>query len=609
MTQQSDASIDVTVEICGSAGDGSIAAGQILNHAVTFLGYHVMNFDSFPAEIRGFGKSVAHTRISNSPLHTPGKLVDCLIALDDPHSIPHLALLKSHGVVIYDNKPMDYHEEDKAVAGFIEPGMIGYGAPLRELSIMALKSSKSRNIVALGVTASLFRIRREAFHFAIAKRFKGKSTALIEANWKAFDLGYAYGAKLDKADPVDFGNNSFGTEKDIAVISGNEAAAKACLDADLRLYAGYPITPATKIMEILAKELPKQGGIVAQTEDEISAIGHIVGGGFSGKRCATATSGPGLCLMAEFLNLAVIAEIPIVVIDSQRAGPSTGLPTKTEQSDLNMAIFGATGDSPKPVLAPSTVAECYSLVLKAFELAEAFQTPVLILLDFFLSNRMEDLNWEEIDPDEFGMYEKISLQSSSSDYKRYALTKSGISPRALPGQEGLYYTSTGLEHDERGMPDYSADNHQRMTHKRFAKLATLGEQWPDPESTTETYLDIGIVSWGSSIGAAREALDELQSLGIKAGGFFPRLLWPVDNAALKNFSGRCKHLAVVEMNWSGQFAGIVERVCKREIARICQVYSAPFPVSDIVDASVQLLQSGTAGSGLHSTTNPERSTK
>lgn len=608
MTQQSDTNIDVTVEICGSAGDGSIAAGQILNHAVTFLGYHVMNFDSFPAEIRGFGKSVAHTRICNSPLHTPGNMVDCLIALDDPHSIPHLALLKSHGVVIYDNKPMDYHEEDKAVAGFIEPGMIGYGAPLRELSVTALKSSKSRNIVALGVMARLFRIRKEAFHFAIGKRFKGKSAALIEANREAFDLGYAYGAKLDKADPVDFGNNSFGTEEDIAIISGNEAAAKACLDANIRLYAGYPITPATKIMEILARELPKQGGIVAQTEDEISAIGHIVGGGFAGKRCATATSGPGLCLMAEFLNLAVIAEIPIVVIDSQRAGPSTGLPTKTEQSDLNMAIFGATGDSPKPVLAPSTVAECYSLVFKAFELAEAFQTPVLVLLDFFLSNRMEDLNWEEIDPDKFGSYEKLAVPSTS-DYKRYQLTESGISPQALPGQEGLYYTCTGLEHNEHGMPDYSADNHQRMSHKRHTKIATLADQWPAPEASSDPDLDIGIVSWGSSIGATREALEELEALGIKAGGFFPRLLWPVDDAALKRFSSQCKHLAVVEMNWSGQFAGIVEQVCKREIARICQVYSAPFPVSDIVDASVRLLQSGTAGSDSPSTTIPERSTQ
>jgi 2-oxoglutarate/2-oxoacid ferredoxin oxidoreductase subunit alpha len=589
MTNCTSPTIDVTIELCGSAGDGSIAAGQILNHAVTFLGYHVMNFDSFPAEIRGFGKSVAHTRISNNSLHTPGRMVDCLVALNDPHSISNLALLKSHGVVIYDNKPMDYHEEDKAIAGFIEPGMIGYGAPLRELSITALKSAKSRNIVALGVLAHLFQIKKEAFHFAIAKRFKGKSELLINDNIKAFDLGYTYGSKLEKTDPVNFENKAFGKEKHITILSGNEAAARACLDADIRLYAGYPITPATKIMEILARKLPQQGGIVVQTEDEISAIGHIVGGGFAGKRCATATSGPGLCLMAEFLNLAVVAEIPIVVIDSQRAGPSTGLPTKTEQSDLNMAIFGATGDAPKPVLAPSTVEECYSLVLKAFELAEAFQTPVLVLLDFFLSNRMEDINLQKITSNEYGTYGKITAESSPG-YKRYQLTESGISPQALPGQEGFYYTSTGLEHNEQGMPDYSPENHQQMNNKRHTKLATLGKQWPEAECVGDGDLAIGIVSWGSSIGAAREAIERLTSSGIKVGGFFPRLLWPVDNAALKRFSNRCNHLAVVEMNWTGQFASIVEQISKRHITKICQVYSAPFPVADIVDAAVQLLQ-------------------
>lgn len=589
MTNPTRLTIDVTIEICGSAGDGSIAAGQILNHAVTFLGYHVMNFDSFPAEIRGFGKSVAHTRVSDRFLHTPGSMVDCLIALDDPHSIANLALLKSHGVVIYDSKPMDYHEEDMAVAGFIEPGMIGYGAPLRDLSSTAVKSAKSRNIVALGVLAGLFQIQAEAFHFAISKRFKGKSEALISSNIQAFDLGYDYGCNLEKADPVNFENKACGKEENIAIISGNEAAAQACLDADIRLYAGYPITPATKIMEILAVRLPQQGGVIVQTEDEISAIGHIIGGGFTGKRCATATSGPGLCLMAEFLNLAVVAEVPIVVIDSQRAGPSTGLPTKTEQSDLNMAIFGATGDSPKPVLAPSTVEECYSLVLKAFEIADAFQTPVLVLLDFFLSNRMEDINWKKIVIDDYGTYQK-PVAEPSLGYKRYQITESGVSPQILPGQEGMYYTASGLEQNEQGMPDYSAENHQRMSQKRHTKLASLGKKWPGVETVVAGELEVGIVSWGSSVGAAREAIEELTVLGIKAGGFFPRLLWPIDEGALEHFSLRCKHLAVVEMNWTGQYASLVEQISKRPIAKICQVYSAPFPVADIVDAIVRLLQ-------------------
>ena len=198
MNGPSTTTVDVTIEICGSAGDGSIAAGQILNLAMTEIGYHVMNFDSYPAEIRGFGKSIAHTRLSNQAIYTTGKKVDCLIALDDPHSVSCLAALKACGVIIYDCKPMDYHEEDQAIAGFIEPGMVGYGIPLRDLSILAMNSARSRNIVSLGGIAALFRIPPEAFHRAIEKRFAGKKQKIIDINVKAFDLGYEYGIKVEK---------------------------------------------------------------------------------------------------------------------------------------------------------------------------------------------------------------------------------------------------------------------------------------------------------------------------------------------------------------------------------------------------------------------------
>lgn len=595
MSASQSTKLDIAIEICGSSGDGSIAAGQIFNMAVTHLGYHIMNFDSYPAEIRGFGKSVAHSRVSDRRLYTPGARVDCLIALDDPHSIPQLALLKEQGVVIFDSKPMAYHEEDQAVAGFIEPGMIGYGAPLRELSIMAVNSAKSRNIVALGVMAALFRIPAAAFHHAIAQRFGGKKQAVIDLNLKAFDLGFQFGGEQEKVDPIIFKGKPPGraAKRESVIISGNEAAARACLAAGLNLYAGYPITPATKIMEILARELPKRGGVVVQTEDEISAIGHIVGAGFAGRRAATATSGPGLCLMTEFLNLAVMAEIPIVVIDSQRAGPSTGLPTKTEQSDLNLAIYGGSGDSPRPVLAPSCVEECYSLTYKAFELAEAYQTPVLVLLDFFLSNRLEDIDWHRVAADDFGTYPPCLAETEpQGPYRRYKFTDSGISPRALPGQEDLYFTSTGLDHNEMGLPDYSAANHQRMNAKRLHKIAAIKESWPPPAIVGPSgELEIGLISWGSSIGAALEAGATLAAEGLTVGGLYPRLLWPLAAQALQDFAKRTKHLFVVEMNSTGQFAALVEQVTKKELTRVCQVYAGPFPVSAILAAIRQRINS------------------
>lgn len=579
--------IDVTISLCGSAGDGANSAGQILNRAVALMGYRIMNFDSYPAEIRGFGKSVAHTRISDQPVLTPGAGTDCLVSLNDPHAITELPKLSAGGVVIYDSKPPDYVEEDQAVAGWLEPGIVGYGVPLRELSIEAVQSARARNIVGLGVIAGLFHIPDEGFRAAITQRFRSKKQRVIDGNLEAFELGRQFAeTQLEKADAIDFSGRALQRNRQIEILSGNEAAAMGCLDAGLRLYAGYPITPATKIMEILAKKLPSQGGVVVQTEDEIAAIGHAIGGGFGGTRSATATSGPGLCLMVEAFNLAVMAEIPLVVIDSQRAGPSTGLPTKTEQSDLNLAVLGGSGDSPRPVLAPANVAECRLLCKVAFDVADSLQTPVIVLLDLFLSNRFEDVAWESVIETSYGSHEAKKAKPGPEPYQRYALTDDGISPRSAPGDEGLFYTSTGLEHDEAGMPNYSAPNHERMNAKRYQKLATLLERWPAPDRVgPEGKLEVGIISWGSSCGAAEEAIEQLTAQGVKAGGLFPRLLWPLNEQALRTFADRSKTLIVAELNATGQFATLVEAAIGRRTRRVSEICAGPLPVAAIVRAA------------------------
>ncbi len=582
--QMTNNSVDVTIEICGSSGDGSIASGQMLNLAMTGIGFHVMNFDSFPAEIRGFGPSTAHSRISSKPLFSIDHVVDCIISLNDSVSISKLASLKETGVVIYDSSPRDYLEEEQAIAGVLEPGITAYGVPLHELSTKAVRSAKSRNIAALGALAGIFNIPNQAFHQAIQKRFANKRSEIIESNIKAFELGYDYAIHhLDKVDSINFASNARQKGEKVEILSGNEMAAKACLDAGLDLYCGYPITPATRIMELLALHLPQYGGSVVQTEDEISAIGHIIGGGYAGKRCATATSGPGLCLMTEMLNLAVMAEVPAVIIDSQRAGPSTGLPTKTEQSDLAHAIYGGNGDSPKPVLAPADVKECYELVIKSFELAEAFQTPVIVLLDFFLSNRMEDIDWRSIAPGRFGEYKSIKPIADQLPYNRYQLTESGVSPMAVPGIENLFFTATGLEHNEQGFPDYTPDNHQRMTRKRRQKMHTLTQAWPPPQPIGDsTNLEVGLISWGTSIGAAHEAVEILRKNGIKAGGLFPRLLWPLPESALLDFSKRTKTLFVAELNETGQFANIISSVINRKTEKIVKIGGIPFSANELV---------------------------
>ncbi|MBN1879019.1 2-oxoacid:acceptor oxidoreductase subunit alpha [bacterium] len=580
MPNQTDSLI---IKICGSAGDGSISAVEILNRACALMGFHIMNFDSYPAEIRGFGKSVGHTRISRSPVLTPGRLADCLVSLNDVHAITELSRITPDAVILYDSKPPDYVEEDHAIAGFIQPGMTGYGIPLRDLSTQAVKSSRSRNIVALGALAAIYNMSLDAFMEAIAIRFSRKAAAVMKNNETALKLGHDFIVQHgERPARIDLQAQHW-TRTDISIISGNEAAAQGALDAGLSFYAGYPITPATKIMEYLAKKLPGRNGVVVQTEDEISAIGHVVGAGYAGKRAMTATSGPGFCLMTETLNLAVEAEIGIVVIDCMRGGPSTGLPTKTEQSDLYLAVYGGSGDSPRIVLAPADVTECYTLTRRAFEVAEAFQTPVIILMDFFLSNRFEDLPGSIFESFRSGVFEKIQAIAGDDPYLRFAITDSGISPVAYPGMKGLQHTITGLEHSPNGFPNYDGDNHRRMDAKRQRKIDNIRFAWPSPEEIgSPDRADAGIISWGSSIGAAMEAIRHPDLSGAAIAGFFPRLLYPIQDGALKQFSDRCAELIVVELNSSGQMAGMVEQITSRKVIRLAEVPAEPPAVESIV---------------------------
>lgn len=577
----------LVIKICGSAGDGAISAVEILNRAAAMMGFHIMNFDSYPAEIRGFGKSVGHTRISRAPLLTPGRYANCLIALDDMHAITELKKIRHDAVIMYDSRPPIYKEEDTAIAGFIEPGMHGYGVPLRELSTQIVKSSRSRNIVALGALAAIYNLSLEAFIEAMNIRFAKKPQALRDINNQAIKIGYDY-IRKNKERPIhkDMQAQTWDAS-DVQIINGNEAVAKGALDAGLKLYAGYPITPATKIMENLAKALPAQGGTVVQTEDEIAAIGHVVGGGFAGKRAMTATSGPGLCLMTEMLNLAVEAEVQAVVVDSMRGGPSTGLPTKTEQSDLNLAAFGASGDVVKPVIAAANVAECYTLTRRAFEVAGAYQTPVILLIDFFLSNRFEDLPETTFDTHKDGLFEPILAKAGNSPYQRFEITDSGISPVAYPGTPGLEHAITGLEHTPDGLPDYDGPNHQMMNDKRLRKIDNLRFAWPDPEVIGPSGdLDLGVIAWGSTIGSACEALEHPDLSKYLLGGYFPRLIQPLQTTQLLTFARRCRKILVVELNSTGQLAALIEQVTHQPVARLTHVPAEPMPVEDIV-ASIQ----------------------
>lgn len=574
---------DVQIAIIGSAGDGTIAAGDILRRAMAESGYRVISFDLYPAEIRGFGKCIARLRITNQQAYSLKQKSDVLVSLDDSHAIPHVGEAREWGAVIYESNAVAPLPEGAHISAHIDPGQIPYHVPIRELSEKSTGSARSRNIVIVGYIIGLFRLPIEPALRALAGKFKGKGD-ITKKNETALRAGYEEGLSWFRLDDVRFGKPP-AREKGshVEMISGNAAVARGAIDAGIDTFFGYPITPATSIMERLAAEMPKQGTRLVQTEDEIAAISATIAAGYTGARSATSTSGPGLSLMAEMLGYGVIAEIPGVVFVSQRGGPSTGMPTKTEQSDLNMAVYGGHGDAPRIVIAPTNVEGCYRCAGKAFELAEAYQTPVIVLLDLYLSNRYETVPFPERPPFEADMNRYADTRASG--FQRYALTGDHVSPRSIPGQPGGMYVATGLEHNELGRPNDQPDMHQAQSRKRHEKLkAALAH----PGFThTRRYgdtgpVDVGLVAWGSTFGECLEAMMLAQAEGIRCAALKVVMISPLPIEPISAFFAECKELLVPELNYQGQFAGILQANIPRALTRLTRITCAPMRVDDIL---------------------------
>lgn len=574
---------DIQFAICGSAGDGTIASGDIVKRAAAAVGYHVLAFDVYPPEIRGFGKCISRIRVSSEQAYSLKEETDVFVSLNDAHAIAHVHEVRDFGAVIYDDALIAPVEEGGHISAHIGPAQIPYGVPIRQISEQATNSARSRNIVVLGYLAGLLKLPPEAFRTVIGQKFAGKPQALIDANIRAFDAGRDAGRELFRLDDVEVGTAPGHPEShDAVMMTGNGAIVRGLLEAGIQSYFGYPITPATSIMERLATEMPRRGARFLQTEDEISAIAATVGAGFAGSRAATATSGPGLALMTEMLGLGVMSEVPSVIVVSQRGGPSTGLPTKTEQSDLNLAVFGGSGDAQRIVIAPTNVEGCYRCAGMAFEIAETYQTPVIVLIDLYLSNR-----YETVFPSDQNVFapkpRQIPQVAEGAAYRRYAFTDDHLSPRALPGDAGMMYVSTGLEHNELGRP---ADaEHMRMNHKRHAKLKpatrfpglTVSKRFGDTGK-----VDVGILGWGSTFGEILETMFQARDEGISCAAMKVVMLSPLPEDELRAFIADCKVVLVPELNYEGQFANIVSGALGVPLVRLTRTIATPMPVADIL---------------------------
>ena len=577
--------VDITIEICGMSGDGTIAAGGLLNAAMSHAGFSVLAFDSYPAEIRGFGRCVTTSRIGDEDMLALSDKTNVLISLDDEQSQSRVPFLVPGAVVLFDNRPPSYVEEEGAIPAHVEPDVQLYGIPFSDLATKVSDSKRGRNLVALGAFTSIFKMLPDDFQGVIEKKFSPKGDKVLEANLQCFQAGYEYGKETfrDRLQKPLIPSER-GKMQERVLLSGNEAIAQGAIDAGLKLYFGYPITPATPIMESLAKSLPEYGGRVMQMEDEISSIGAVLGSFHAGQRAMTATSGPGFALMTEMITHGVMAEIPAVIIDAQRAGPATGLPTKTEQSDLHAAVFGGPGDSARIVLAPTNVTECYTLTLKSFQWAERYQTPVILLTDFFLDNRVENVSPLMAREEDQRNGNIFPLQDRKESYRRYELTENGISPRAIPGMEGFMFVATGLEHTEVGLPDYSPKIHMDMSEKRHRKIFSALQDLPTPEDLYgEGPLDVGVIAWGSTFGSALEAVKKGRKKGYKVGVLKVVSLYPFHEGPIRSFMKRCRQILIPELNYEGQLANLIGHLNGKDVVRLNRVTGVPMSASLILE--------------------------
>ena len=568
---------DLTLRIGGESGEGVVTTGEVLARIAAYAGLEVYTVRTIPAEIKG-GHVMFQMRAGREPVHSQGDHLDILLAFNQAAYDGHHGDLHDGGILIYDNNELT----PPAL-----PNEVQYALPLTRLA-KGIEFMRGKNIVAIGALVKIFGLPYDKARAVVERQLGKRGGDLLVKNLQALEIGYKYVEdNIAKEAPYNLGvpEGERGGDHRL-VMSGNQAFSIGALAAGCTFYAGYPITPASDIMEFLAAELPKLGGTLIQAEDEMAALGMAMGAAFTGARAMTATSGPGFDLMIELLGHASMTETPVVIVDVQRAGPSTGMPTKTSQGDLFLAVYGGHDDFPRIVIAPVSVEDCFYAAADAFNLAEKYQVPVIVLSDFGLSNRVETI--PPFDMARVPRMGRVLWTSNGRDdhsYKRYRITESGISPMSLPGMMGGSYTAEGLEHDETGAPGYTPELHTAMMAKRFRKLSTAADEirtWPNAIwRYGHAEPEVGIVSWGSTSGPVREAIDRATADGMKVQAFFPRFLSPLPDAELSEFIAPLKAVIVPELNYRGQMADIIQaRFCMR-IHRLNKFTGEAFTAGDI----------------------------
>jgi 2-oxoglutarate/2-oxoacid ferredoxin oxidoreductase subunit alpha len=571
---------DAVIRLAGNSQDGIQTAGAFLARLAGRSDQDVMTYMTIPATISG-GPSIFQVRIGSGEVLSAGDEADFLVAFYQHSYQDHLGFLKEGGVLLYDSDNVEPNLDDKR--------FVYVGVPITGLTIEALGGTakdKGKNIFVLGLICKIFSLDVEKLAALIKEKFASKDESVVNTAIMAFTAGYAYPVGKVLTHHYRFEHIPKTSGRAQITMDGNQALAYGLIAAGVRYGAGYPITPWSSVMEVLRRELPKYGGIFVQAEDELASVSIALGCSYSGYLAVTGSAGPGISLKSEAIGWASMAEIPLIICNIQRGGPSTGLPTNVEQSDLHQAIYGGHGDSPRVVLAAATVEDCFYIAIEAARIARKYSTPVFILSDTSLATRIEA--FDEPDLAKLMQNAKPDLTPRET-FKPYPIDQ--ITQHVPPGTrilDGKYPLLSGLEHDEMGHPTGSPKMHMAMTAKRRNKFRKLAEELPVPEVYGDQEGDTLLVGWGSTYGPIHDAVTRARESGEKIGALHLRHLHPLPNGLEKIFKN-FKRIVTVEMNDQGiygfgQLGTLLRaRYCEPKIESVTKTDGLTFRVIEILD--------------------------
>ncbi|MEZ0388738.1 MAG: 2-oxoacid:acceptor oxidoreductase subunit alpha [Verrucomicrobium sp.] len=578
---------NAVIRFAGNSQDGIQSIGGFLARLAGRTAQEVMTYMTIPSTISG-GPSIFQVHIGSGEVLHAGDEADVLVAFYQHSYNSHLGALRDGGICLYDSGEVTEIRHER--------GIKHVGIPFTAATVEAVGGStrdRGKNMFVLGLICSVFTLDKEKLVGIVSRQFGKKDESVLRNAMLAFDAGFAY--QVGDLEHFAFAHGEAGEGHRIST-DGNQMLTAGLIAAGVRYGAAYPITPWSSIMESLRAELPKYGGIYVQAEDELAAVSMSLGAAFAGHLAVTGSAGPGLSLKMEALSYASMAELPLIVINVQRGGPSTGLPTSVEQSDLMQAIYGSHGDCPRFVLAPKDVEDCFYIALEAGRLARKYSCPVIILSDQALSSRIEA--FDEPDLELHWVEPTLDLSPRREEYRPYPLDRT--TQHAPPGSKmasGKYPVISGLEHDEWGHPSGSPKMHSQMTGKRRQKLIDAAAELPVPQVHGDQEGDVLIVGWGSTYGPIKESADRLPAEGFKVGAMHLRHLHPLPNGLDAVFN-RYEHIVVVEMNdygayGYGQLATILRaRYCNPAIKSLCKTDGLAFRIREIVTGVEKHLSGG-----------------